>query len=347
MQQHTLWILLDSSKTGGIETHVAQLSIALKKHYKVEVIFIKDYGDHPLKDLLKKHQVSYSHLENGFPTLLKRCRRESPNILHTHGYKAGIFGRVAGKLSGVPVVSSFHAGETPKGKLRLYDLIDRYTAFLANQRIAISKEIQQRLVGKSTIIRNFVSLPEQLTNGDQIAFVGRLSEEKGADRILLIAKQLPSLTFHIYGDGPEKEKLIEKAPTNVIFHGNQSNMSTVWPQIGLVLMPSRYEGLPMAALEAMSYGIPVIASPVGELPELLENKRGWICDPNNLLSWIIEIKAFTRMNSTERKTLSHTVRHHIAEHYSADAITPILIDCYNDLLPSQTATQAAQSTQSA
>ena len=347
MQQHTLWILLDSSKTGGIETHVAQLSIALKNHYKVEVIFIKDHGDHPLKDFLNKHLVSYSHLENGFPTLLKRCRRESPSVLHTHGSKAGIFGRISGKLSGVPVVSSFHAGEAPKGKLRLYDLIDRYTAFLANQRIAISKEIQQRLVGKSTIIRNFVSLPEQLTNGDQIAFVGRLSEEKGADRILLIAKQLPSLIFHIYGDGPEKDTLIKSAPTNVIFHGNQSSMNAIWPQIGLVLIPSRYEGLPMAALEAMSYGIPVIASPVGELPELLENKRGWICDPNNLLSWIIEIKAFTRMNSTERKALSHKVRHHIAEHYSADAITPILKACYNDLLPSQTATQAAQSTQSA
>ena len=82
MQQYTLWILLDSSKTGGIETHVAQLSTALKNHYKVEVIFIKDHGDHPLKDLLNKHQISYSHLENGFSTLLKRCRGESPSVLH-------------------------------------------------------------------------------------------------------------------------------------------------------------------------------------------------------------------------------------------------------------------------
>ena len=347
MQQHTLWILLDSSKTGGIETHVAQLSTALRNHYKVEVIFIKDHGDHPLKDFLKKNQVSYSHLENGFNSLLKRCADESPSIMHTHGYKAGIFGRIAGKLSGVPVVSSYHSGEPPKGKLRLYDLIDRYTGFLAKNRIAISKEIQQRLVGKSTIIRNFVSLPEQLSTGDHIAFVGRLSEEKGADRILTIAKQLPNVTFHIYGDGPEKEALTENAPSNVIFHGNQSNMNAIWPLIGLVLMPSRYEGLPMAALEAMSYGIPVIASPVGELPELLEKKRGWICDPNNVLSWVIQIKAFSRMNRTERKTLSHKVRDHIAEHYSANAITPILRDCYNNLLPSQTATQAAQSSQSA
>jgi glycosyltransferase involved in cell wall biosynthesis len=141
--------------------------------------------------------------------------------------------------------------------------------------------------------------------------------------------------------------LTENAPSNVIFHGNQSNMNAIWPHIGLVLMPSRYEGLPMAALEAMSYGIPVIASPVGELPELLEKKRGWICDPNNVLSWVIQIKAFSRMNRTERKTLSHKVRDHIAEHYSANAITPILRDCYNNLLPSQTATQAAQSSQSA
>ncbi len=101
-------------------------------------------------------------------------------------------------------------------------------------------------------MNNFVSIANQHCRYKQIAFVGRLSHEKGADRFIDIARHIPDIEFSIYGDGPEKPRLIENAPANVIFHGHQNDMDAVWCNISALVISSRYEGLPMAALEAMA-----------------------------------------------------------------------------------------------
>ena len=128
----TVWILLDSRGPGGIETHVGLLAAALaRRGARPVLVFLQRHGSHPLEAVARSNAVPLRYLAGGFAALYRAMRRHRPALLHTHGYKAGILGRLAGLLSGTPVVSTFHAGEPGRGRLRLYTWLDRLTAPLS------------------------------------------------------------------------------------------------------------------------------------------------------------------------------------------------------------------------
>ena len=189
MAKHNIWLLLDSSKAGGIETHVLQLANGLRNHGEAPlVVFLTDYGQHPLRELLQHNGIPQITLDGGFTTLFKKLRQERPAILHTHGYKAGILGRFSAWISKIPVISTYHSGEIASGKLALYDWIDRHSAGLAVQVFAVSPQIAQRLPVKAKVFDNFVNTRDlQNSTGNQIAFVGRVSNEKGPDYFASLA----------------------------------------------------------------------------------------------------------------------------------------------------------------
>ncbi len=121
MHPNDIWLLLDSRDLGGIESHVLQLSGGLRQAgLKPRVLFWADYGGHPLRAALDRAGLVHETLTGGFRSLIDALRRRRPAVLHTHGYKAGILGRLAARLTARPVVSTFHAGEPGTGKLRLY-----------------------------------------------------------------------------------------------------------------------------------------------------------------------------------------------------------------------------------
>jgi glycosyltransferase involved in cell wall biosynthesis len=325
----SVWLLLDSRAMGGIESHVAQLAEALVgADIAVEVLFLQDHGSHPLKQRLSTAGIKWSVLSGTLTSLLRRLKKDRPTILHTHGYKSGILGRVAARLQGIAVASTYHAGEIGRGRMSAYDFIDCWTGFLAHSRIAVSQAIAERIPSKANVIDNFVRLPSSPSTGDQIAFVGRLSEEKAPDLFVELAARLPTEQFHIYGDGPMRDSLMDGAPANVMFHGVQAEMESVWPRIGLLIMPSRHEGLPMAALEAMSHGIPVAASAVGGLPNLIaEQQNGYLYRVGDLDALENCIRAW-RSNAETRSFLSANALGTIETRFSPRAVLPKILDQY-------------------
>jgi glycosyltransferase involved in cell wall biosynthesis len=331
-RQKHICLLLDSSSVGGIESHVFQLARALlADRQQVEVIFLSDHGIHPMQQSLSSAGVDWSVNRRGWLGLYDRFRREPPDVLHTHGYKAGILGRLVGRIAQVTLVSTYHAGETGRGRLAAYDFIDRWSGCLADRRLAVSKPIAERLPFRTSVIDNFVDLPNSLSRGRQIAFVGRISHEKGPDYLLGIAKHAPADTFHIYGDGDLAADLVSTAPHNVIFHGNQNNMGDVWPRIGLLVMPSRQEGLPMAALEAMAHGIPVVASRVGALPQLIQHRHnGYLCGAGDLMAYLNSIRHW-QSSYNQRQMLSRNARATIQRRYSAETVLPQILRHYRAL----------------
>lgn len=111
-----------------------------------------------------------------------------------------------------------------------------------------------------------------------MGFVGRLSKEKGCD---ILINCLPHLDFKykllIAGDGPEKDNLIKqinklKINENIIFLGYTENILKIYSLIDSLVIPSRHESFGIVALEAQAMGIPVIASDVPGLNELISNK---------------------------------------------------------------------------
>ncbi len=333
--QKPVFLLLDSRQFGGIESHVLELAKGLKSAgVGVHVVLLQDYGlRHPLEDALKQALIHCHKLSSPGSALIGLIALYKPCLLHTHGYKAGILGRLLGLGYRIPVVSSFHAGEIPKGKLAIYDFIDRYSACLAKQRIAVSPIIAARLPFSSHVVNNFLSrIQPSLSQGQQIAFVGRLSHEKGADRFIELAKIMPRQAFHIYGDGPEAAELMANASPNVHFHGQQQ-MDSIWPQIGLLVMPSRFEGLPMAGVEAMAHGIPVLAYHVGALDKLIDHKcNGYLINAGDQGALQQALLHYLQLPAATKQAMQNAAQKKVQANFSAQAILPTVLQLYQSAL---------------
>ena len=161
---------------------------------------------------------------------------------------------------------------------------------------------------KIEIINNGVFIPEENTNiftNDQIniTIVSRLVSHKNIKKIIRAISDLndPLIYLNIIGDGPElnqlqKISLESNNKDNIIFHGKLSrdDINHIFLKSDIYIQASNYEGLPHSLLEAMSYGIPVLCTPVGECKEILgDEDRGYILDlpvsKNNIKSKISQI----------------------------------------------------------
>lgn len=327
---------------GGIETHILQLISGLLEStdYEIDLLFWQDYS----LQMDSKHPL-IGKLQQIDSTTHKRCRYLSAkgslitlheyflgtlSLVHTHGYKAGITARLIGLITGTPVVSTYHNGDPGTGKLKLYNVIDKFTSFLSLN-IAVNQMISKSLK-KCKVISNFVNsvdkkrLHKELNTRKTIAFVGRLSYEKGPDLFAEITKDIEH-PVTVFGDGPMMVSL-KSQYSHIEFKG-MCDMDEYWQDIRVVIMPSRYEGLPLAALEAMARGIPVIASDAGALPELinhckigksiaLENLSFFQDEVNLIMSqencdYIVQgekLIDFVNENFSRRKTIPKIINHY-------------------------------------
>ncbi len=331
-KKNEVWLLVDSKNNGGIETHILQLAIGLQKYgLCVNVVFLKNHGKHPLRDALNYHSIRNESLDGSLSALYIRLKKCRPSIIHSHGYKAGIIGRVISKPLGIPTISTHHSGDLGKGKLYVYGLIDRITSSLSRKNFSVSKDISRHLYAKSEILNNFISTDDiDLSFGDRIAYVGRISEEKGPDIFINLTKRLPNNNFYLYGDGPDREKLQKRSPINIHFLGSKQSMTPHWSDISLLIMPSRYEGLPLAAIEAMARGIPVIASDVGQLNELISHKTsGWLVKVGDIKKLEQYTKEWLNMSENKRLRMRQAARKHVLNNFSSNAVIPSIIHSYN------------------
>lgn len=327
------WMLLDSRGVGGIETHVGVLSESLKSiGLAVRVVFLMDHGPHPLRDRLLAAGVPSECLAGGFRALASALWHRRPLLLHTHGYKAGILGRLAARVTGTPAISTFHAGETGGGRVRLYDLVDRWTSPFG-EAVAVSHAIAACLPGRPSVIENFVPQRDTTPPGNRggVAFVGRLSWEKGPDLFCKVAAEVPSVEYHVFGDGPMRRNLEEGMDYGIRWHGMVSDMAARWSEVSLLCMTSRNEGLPMAALEAMVHGVPVLAFSVGGLTTLIEDGRnGWLVPPLDVAAAAERVREWAMLPPSSRRAMGDAARETIKARYSPEAAIPRLLAVYAD-----------------
>ncbi len=119
-----------------------------------------------------------------------------------------------------------------------------------------------------------------------VGFVGRLAEEKNPFAFVDLAagcRRLP-ISFHVAGDGPlagavRRRARRRRVGNSLLMHGFVENIAELYGRLDALVVPSRLDGRPNAVLESMAMGVPVLASPVGALTELVaDGVNGFVCD---------------------------------------------------------------------
>ena len=228
-------------------------------------------------------------------------------LLHTHGYKADLYGYVAARRSGKPIVATCHNWVGGTAALGIYNHLDRMALKRFHGLAAVSDSVAQRLLNSgvaATKIRTIANgidvepferaLPSPALNFDGnkvIGMVARLDLQKGFEYLLRAAHQLcgtfPALKVVIAGEGPDRqaiENMIQRfgLQSSVILAGHHSDMPGIYAAIDIFVLPSLNEGLPMTILEAMAASKPVIATRVGAIPSVIkEGETGLLVDPGD------------------------------------------------------------------
>ena len=271
-------LFVDSSMLGGIETHLVELSKLLTQNrISNNIMFYEDHKNQAFYALLNKENIRYEFLKGNLSSLLKKLKTfDSKTVVHTHGYKAGIFGRLACKVTKHRCISTYHAGEAGTGKLKIYNKLDKLLSPLSTN-FAVSEQIKASLKN-ATLLENFIAINSSNSHFNRcdkktlnIGFVGRLSFEKGPDIFCRLAENMQQdldIKFHIFGDGPLKGEVPNLH--NLQYHGLVER-NDIWSKIDVLLICSREEGLPMALLEAISEQKFIISSAVGAIPSIIKH----------------------------------------------------------------------------
>ena len=330
-----IWILVDSSTVGGIERHIATLADALRRvPLSTEIVLLAAHGDNPWLQQLRAAQLPFRVLDGSVSGLLAALRHARPQLLHTHGYKANIIGRLCARRLGIPVVATYHAGERGAFPVNAYQLIDEYSSLLGG-RLCVSAAIRDQLPYASVVTENFMvvapAAPTQSSLPRHIGFVGRLSPEKAPDLFCELARRCAGPdVWHIWGDGPLRAELERDFSGHVHFHGLVTDLNAAWNTLGLLVMPSRAEGLPMAALESLAAGVPVIASAVGGLPSVVKDgKTGWLFPSGDLDTAQECIETWRHLPVADQARMRRTCWELVRDNFSEARQLPKILAVYS------------------
>jgi len=233
-----------------------------------------------------------------------------PDIIQTHAVKSHFLARVAGLPHVAPWVAFHHGYTWPTPKVRLYNQLDRWSLRAAQRVVTVSAPFRRQLVAHGVnadrieIVHNAIApdwgaddnsatkkaaLRAQLgiaPGSKVILIVGRLSGEKDHLTLLEAIHGMKGIAPHlvIVGEGPERpriEKRIQQLDlaSRVTFTGQQKTAAPYYAIADLTVLSSLTEGSPNALLEAMAAGVPVVATNVGGIPEIVSDQESALLVP--------------------------------------------------------------------
>lgn len=304
--------------------------------------------------------------------LFKIIRKEKPDIVHTHTAKAGTLGRCAALLNGVPVkVHSFHGhvfhGYFNPTATRMFVLIEKILAMFTDQLIVVSDIIKEDICGhfkiadttKVSVIKLGLNLDRFKDIGNikgefrkelgiergtpLIGIVGRLTAIKN-HRLLfrsirLLKNESPNLgaKFLIIGDGELREDLESYARdleinNLVYFVGWRKDMPNIYADLDIVVLTSLNEGTPLSLIEAMVSKKAVVATVVGGVPDLVENKQTGLLVTSNDAAQLKEAISVLLKDEGLRERLGHAAGLYVREKYGKERLVKDMENLYKRLL---------------
>lgn len=251
--------------------------------------------------------------------------RQRPDICHTHTSKAGILGRLAARICGVPVIVHTPHGHVfhsyfSRVKSEIFKYCERFLGLIATDamvlltREELREHLEERIVpaGLCYVIPSGVDVSvfggfhgPQTGQRPVLGYVGRLADIKGpldlVEALALVVRDIPEADLLMVGDGPlrsEVEKAVERLGLNGRVHitGWQSDVGPFLQQMDLLVVPSHNEGMGRVVVEAMAAGLPVIATAVGGLVDLVRDEsNGYLANPRDPASLAEKVVKMLRL----------------------------------------------------
>lgn len=303
------------------------------------------------------------------PALRRAVDERRPDIVVTHSVKSHFLLWRSHLSRRYPWVAFHHGYTTTDRKMRVYNRLDRWSLPAAGHLITVCQAFARELASntgvsptKISVLHNSIRLQPPATaaeaqtlrlgfgiaNDERIVLaVGRLSKEKAhADLITAFAHLRKSdpennCKLMIVGEGPERGKLESIAASfdqnaNVIFAGQVTDLRAFYAAADVLVLPSHSEGSPQVLLEAMAAKVPVVATRVGGVPEMVEHDESALLvpanDPSSMSAAILRV--LTDAELAHRLTAKASAL--VATKYSPEKYVRPLVDIYREVIDQRT-----------
>ena len=287
-------------------------------------------------------------------------------IVHTHSSKAGILGRLAARLSGVKIILhtvhgwSFHNYQ-PKLERYLFVLLERFCARFTDKLIVVSNFDKQtglkNRIGseeKYRLINYGINYADFTVNGQDVKkefginkdeqLIGTVSCFKPQKAVgdfiqaaALVAESLPRAKFILVGDGILRSKIARQVKKlnlqdKFIFAGWRNDVNKILSALDIFALSSLWEGLPIAALEALACGLAVVATNTGGIQEVIkEGKNGFLVsrrDSSGLSEKIIMLLRDENL----RKAVGNNAKNALGHDFTVEQMVGNTQNLYENLL---------------
>jgi len=314
-----LLLVADSLDVGGAEWHVVNLASALAEQgHRITLACTVEGVLAPLAEQagisvrpLLHHLVKRRQSPRYAWKLAKLVRQSQFDLVHAHMYASALASAYALLGTSIPLVITEHSQANWRSQYACR--CSQWSYSQARHIIAVSREIRRRLIEQEGVPSDRISvimnallpvseqhrgiqpdLPAALCNGLLVGVAARLQPEKGVAYFLEAAAHvlqfLPEVHFLVMGDGPQRKELqayVEQpgVQEHVHFLGFRLDARAIIGLLDVLVVPSLSEGTPLVTLEAMSAGVPVVASAVGGIPEQVRHQsEGILVPPGDALA---------------------------------------------------------------
>ncbi|PJA33127.1 MAG: hypothetical protein CO185_00405 [Candidatus Zambryskibacteria bacterium CG_4_9_14_3_um_filter_42_15] len=339
---------ITKSNFGGAQRYVFELALEAKRQKHDVVVLCGQAGK--LVDKLNENEIKVVTLDNlerdisiikevkSFFQIVKILKQEKPEVFHVNSSKMGGLGALAGRIAGVKkIIFTGHGWAfnepRPRRQKNIIKFFTWITILLSYKTICVSSKTRKDVRGwpfiknKLILIHNGVSNFDLVKRSDKTFTVGTTSELhkiKGLDVLLLAWKKFIKkyeAKLIIIGTGEERSNLENMARNlgisdSIIFMGFVENARSLLSNFDIFCMPSRSEALPYGILEAGLAELPVIATPVGGIPEIIESGRNGVLVPVENDEILFSTLVLLAEDKELRKRLGTNLKSSIEENFS-------------------------------
>lgn len=307
--------LITRAEHGGAQAHLADLLKGFHKDFDASLLvgeegFLTDHARalgvqvRILPDLVQP--VAPTRDVKAVRQAVAAMRELKPDLLHCHSSKAGLVGRVAAKLSGVPAVFTAHGWSFAEGvswKRKSFTVpSERLAARWGQKIITVSEQdrslaLRYSIASQDKLVTIHNGVPDTCHRASpgqgepvRIAMVARFAPPKDHVLLLRALANTPSPPFELLliGDGPTRPDVEKEAASlglqdKVKFLGTRNDVPELLSKAHVFVLPSNWEGFPISILEAMRAGLPVVASDVGGISEaVIDGETGSLVPRGNV-----------------------------------------------------------------